>query len=69
MMRGTAAPAVLRKDWKAVAAVSVAFCDSVFQLPPRLLEAAFLCPVGARASVRAASACEKADRVNYYKVL
>ena len=65
MMRGTAQPAALRKDWKAVAAVSVAFCDSLFRLPPHSLEAVFLCLAGARTIAAVTTACENTDLVKY----
>ena len=69
MMRGAAQPAALRKDWKAVAAVSAASCDSFFLLPPHSLEAVFLCPAGARASVGVANAYKSVGLVKYEKII
>ena len=69
MMRGATQSAALRKDWKAVAAVSAASCDSLFLLPPHSFEAVFLCLVGARTIVGAVSACENAVLVQYEKIV
>jgi hypothetical protein len=63
MKQATANQAAPRKA-RPAAVVCHSSCDSFFaafcQLPPHLLEAVFLCPGGARASVRAARASQKA---------
>jgi len=63
MKQATASQAALRKA-RPAAAVCHSFCDVVFasfcQLPPHLFEAVFLCPAGARANLRVASATQKA---------
>ena len=69
MMRGAAQSAALRKDWKAVAAVLSASCDSFLLLPPHSLEAVFLCPAGARAIVGVANACESVSLGKYEKII
>ena len=68
MMRGATQSAALRKDWKAIAAVSAASCDSLFLLPPHLLEAVFLCPASVRTIVGVTNACENTDLVHHYYV-
>jgi hypothetical protein len=47
MERETAKQAALQEDRKAIGPTFQLFRDSVFDAPPHLVEAVFLCPVGA----------------------